>query len=214
FILGIGASYLRKGAYAPFSSNGLEDSYDPGDELSMNAGFDFSTADRQSRLSMDLTMTGYTADKLNGEKLIQSGIRFMLIASYSVKLKAISHVIQLRSRVRTQSELFSASYSIKYKNSQHYELSYAPSVPLSGTIMLNGAVEMKDYTGDQIPLGNTIYETGKAVIVSAAAELQMRLSDVFSCTAGFKAGAGDVTMDNVAYSAYGLEFMIGTKLLF
>ena len=214
FIIGVGGSYLRKGAYTPFFSNGRGDSYDPGDEISVNAGCDFTAADRQSRISADLTMTNYTADRLEGEKLIQSGMRFMLIVGYNIKWKETSHTIQLRTRVRTQSELFSTTTSIKYKNSQHYEFSYMPAIPLSKTMMLNGNVELKDYTGDQIPLGNTIYETGKAVIVSAGVDVSLLLSDMFSCMAGAKIGAGDVTMDNVVYSAYGTEIALGVKMQF
>jgi hypothetical protein len=214
FIIGFGGSYLRKGAYTPFTTNGSGDSYDPGDEISVNAGCDFTAADRQSRVSADLTVTNYTADRLAGEKLIQSGMRFMLIVSYNIKWKETSQTIQFRTRVRTQSELFNTAPTIKYKNSQHYELSYMPAIPLSKTTMLNGTVELKDYTGDQIPLGNTIYETGKAVIVSAGADVSWRFSDMFSFMAGAKIGAGDITMDNVGYSAYGTEFALGVKMMF
>ena len=62
-ILGFGASYVYKGEYQPASITGFSEKYDPGDEVSVNAGLDYTSFSKTDRFSFDLTVTNYLPDK-------------------------------------------------------------------------------------------------------------------------------------------------------
>ena len=204
-IVGFGGSYVYKGEYQPATLSGLSDKYDPGDEISLNAGLDYTTFSKGSRFSMDVTATNYLPDKMNGENFIQSGIRIMTFAVYSLKWGSTTHLIQLRTRLRTQSQIFNSGVAQKFKSSQHYEFQYTASYAPFEWCTVSGIGEGKLYTGDQIPLGVTIYETGKAQLVSAGAELGVSVTSWFGFAINARYGLGSVVVDNTKDNVTGIE---------
>lgn len=204
-ILGFGASYVYKGEYQPASVSGVSDRYDPGDEVSVNAGLDYTTFSKTERFSLDLTATNYLPDKLNGENFIQSGIRFMTLAVYSVKWGSLTSLFQFRTRLRTQSQIFNSGVSESYKSSQHYEGQYTLTWQAAQWCSLSGLLQGKYHTGDQIPFGVGIYEMGKAQLGSIGGEIGFALASWF--TVGFegKYGIGSVVEENVKNNVTGLE---------
>ena len=213
-VVGFGASYLYKGEYQPSSIGGSTDKYDPGDEVSVNAGLDYTTFSKSERFSADATVTNYFPDKVNGENFIQSGLRIMTIVIYSVKWGETSHMIQVRTRLRTQSQIFNAGTTQQFKSSQHYEFQYSASWSAASWFTLAGIAGGKIYTGDQIPIGLGIFETGKAQIVSAGADAGIALFPSFIVSLNAKYGTGSVVIDNIKNSATGLEFGGGARVQF
>ena len=214
FIVGLGASVLYKGEYQPSSITGLSDKYDPGDEISVNGGFDYTTFSKSSRLSADVTVTNYFPDKLNGENFIQSGLRVMTVVVYSLKWGETAHLVQFRTRLRTQSEIFNSGVSEKFKSSQHYEFQYTASWFPMKWCSLSGLLEGKAYTGDQIPLGIGLFETGKANLFSGGVEAGAAVFSSLSVSLNAKYGTGSVDIDNVKNTATGIEFGGGMRLQF
>lgn len=213
-IVGLGASVVYKGEYQPSSITGLSDKYDPGDEISVNGGFDYATFSKSSRFSADVTVTNYFPDKLNGQNFIQSGLRVMTVAVYSLKWGETAHLVQFRTRLRTQSEIFNSGVSEKFKSSQHYEFQYTASWFPMKWCSLSGLLEGKIYTGDQIPLGIGIFETGKARLASGGVEAGLAVFSSLSVSLNAKYGTGSVVIDNVQNTATGIEFGGGMRLQF
>ena len=205
-ILGFGASYVYKGEYQPASISGYSEKYDPGDEVSVNAGLDYTTFSKAERFSFDVTVTNYLPDKLDGQNFIQSGLRFMTFAVYSLKWGPITHLLQFRTRLRTQSQLFNSGVAESYKSSQHYEVQYTASWLATKWCDLSGILEGKYHTGDQIPFGVGIYETGKAQLASVGGEAGFTLASWFGVAFDAKYGIGSVVIENVKNNVTGIEF--------
>jgi hypothetical protein len=213
-ILGFGTSYVYKGEYQPASITGSSGKYDPGDEISVNAGLDYTTFSKTERFSADITITNYLPDKLNGQNFIQSGLRFMTMAVYSLKWGSITHLLQFRTRLRTQSEIFNSGVGEKFKSSQHYELQYTALWFPVQWCSLSGILQGKYHTGDQIPIGVGIYETGKAQIGSVGGELGFAIASWFGITLDAKYGIGSVVVDNVKNNVTGFEVGGGGRVQF
>jgi hypothetical protein len=205
-ILGFGASYVYKGEYQPASITGFSEKYDPGDEVSVNAGLDYTTFSKSERLSLDLTVTNYLPDKLDGQNFIQSGLRLMTLAVYSLKWGPITHQFQFRTRLRTQSRLYSSGVAESYKSSQHYEVQYTASWLPERWCSLSWILQGKYHTGDQIPFGVGIYETGKAQLASVGGEVGFTLASWFGLSFDAKYGVGSVVIENVKNNVTGIEF--------
>ncbi len=161
-IVGFGASYVYKGQYQPASIEGFSQMYKPGDEISLNAGLDYTSFSKLSRFSADVTVTNYFPDQIGGQNFIQSGLRFMTLALYSVKWGPLTHRLQVRSRLRTQSTIYSSGVGEQFKSSQHYEARSTASCNPAEWCTISLLGEGKYHTGDQIPFGDGIFETGKA----------------------------------------------------
>ncbi len=216
FIIGLGASYLYKGEYVPVVIQGTTEklNYDPGDEISANAGFDYSTFTRNQRFSADLTVTNYLPDKVNSVKSFQSGMRYMLFIVYFVKDGSLSHMMQLRSRIRSQNQIFSNGTSTTFKSSQQYEFMYRFSWLVKEWLSVGIPLEWKQYTGDQIPIGSSVIETGSAGVGSAGVDAGFLITQAFSISFTAKYGVGSVTIDNTKYSVTGTELGGGLRIQF
>ncbi len=77
-VIGAGAGYYYKGKFNPLQ--GFKE-YDPGDEITANAGLDIR-ADESSTLSADVIFTHYSNDKLDGEDYFSSGSRIVANLQY------------------------------------------------------------------------------------------------------------------------------------
>lgn len=79
FVLGLGASYQIKGKYKPLE--GMEEDYQPGNELSATAGFDLRLAETTT-FSGDVLWTKYGEDKLGSETVFRSGDKLVATLQY------------------------------------------------------------------------------------------------------------------------------------
>ena len=205
-VVGFGASYIYKVEYQPASIEGFSQKYEPGDEISVNAGLDYTSFSKLSRFSADVTVTNYFPDKVGGQNFIQSGLRFMTLAVYSLKWGPVTHRLQVRTRLRTQSQIFSSGVEEKFKSSQHYEVEYTALWSPFEWCSISGLAEGKLHTGDQIPFGLGIFETGKAQLASAGAEAGFSLASWFGVAFNAKYGAGSIVLNNVTQTVTGIEF--------
>jgi hypothetical protein len=96
FVVGIGATYHYKGGFTPV--RGL-DEFDPGDEISITAGFDVQLADA-TNLSMDALATIYGSDKLGSEEVFKAGQKLVINAQFSKALGA--NELSLFGRYKTR----------------------------------------------------------------------------------------------------------------
>ncbi len=72
-VLGMGASFLLRGAYKPFADYGL--TYNPGDEMNVTFGVDYGD---ENKWTGDFTFTYYSPDKVDGKQAFRSGGRFLV----------------------------------------------------------------------------------------------------------------------------------------
>ena len=77
-VIGLGASYQRRGSYNPVA--GAND-YDPGDEILLTGGFDYGLS-RASSLALDVTYAIYSADTF-GDFEFQSGNALSVTAKWA-----------------------------------------------------------------------------------------------------------------------------------
>jgi hypothetical protein len=130
----------------------------------------------------------------------------MVLGVYSVKWGAVTNRLLVRTRLRTQSEIFSSGSGQMFKSSQHYEAEYSAMWSPIKWFSLTGLAEEKYHTGDQIPFGAGIFETGKAQLASAGVEAGFPLASWFSIAFNAKYGIGSVVINNVMQDATGTEF--------
>jgi len=130
----------------------------------------------------------------------------MTFAVYSVKWGPLTHRLLARTRLRTQSELYSSGVTEKFKSSQHYEAQYTASWSPAEWFSLSVLGEGKLHTGDQIPFGVGIFETGKAQLASAGAEAGFSITSWFGIAFNAKYGTGSVVINNITQTVTGVEF--------
>lgn len=212
-VLGIGASYYFKGNYEPVQSSQKFD-YNPGDEISLNLGYDFITYSKVARISFDITATYFLEDKLNGATIFHSGPRGIGLISYSLKDGDYNHHIQLRARYRLQNTYYRSTDTAKYKASTQLEGQYSLMYPLNNWLIGTGIGEIKYYTGDQIPFGTSVIETGAAQIVSLGGDFTFLFSDIVLPTLNLRYSFGTVRMDGKDKSVNGISLGLGLKISF
>jgi hypothetical protein len=77
-VVGFGASYQIKRKYQPVRDFGV---YDPGNEFLLTMGTDYRL-NETARFTADLIYTRFGSDKLDGQKIVSSGNRFLLSFLY------------------------------------------------------------------------------------------------------------------------------------
>lgn len=215
-VFGIGTSFFYKGKYNPISISGssTQIEYDPGDEVSTNIGVDYITSSKVARFSTDLTVTYFLEDKLNSEKIFQSGPRFIALLVYSLRTGDVNHMVNARVRYRLHNTFYSGTTTTKYDAATQIEGQYAVAVPLYEWVTGTAVGEFKYYTADQIPVGGQIVETGKAEIGSFGADFLFHLNGIVTPTLNVRYSAGKVTIDDVSRAVNGFEAGIGVKVSF
>ncbi len=78
-VIGLGGTYNYRGSYKPIDT--LEDDYTPGDEVLVTGGFD-ARLGPTSALSLDVTYTLYSTDKLGEQEVFEAGAKTTLTALY------------------------------------------------------------------------------------------------------------------------------------
>ncbi len=217
FVIGIGSSFLYKNKYTPIvipGNSSAKFEYDPGEEISGNIGFDYTTQSKATRISFDATGTYYFPDKLNNVKIFLSGIRGMGFLVLSQKWGITTHAVQLRGRFRSQNTVYDTTSSSKYKSAQHYEAQYSLSFAVARWLSLTAYGESKNYTSDQFPLNGAIIETGTAKVNSGGIDCGIPISSLFYFSFGGRYNIGKITIDNIERSVSGIEFNGGLRVSF
>jgi hypothetical protein len=210
-VFGVGSSYSYRGAYTPV--NGGKE-YDPGDEITANAGIDYTTYSKEARFSADITGAYYLQDTYNGEKIFQSGPRIMAFLAYYLKTGDYSHLMSVRIRYRLYNTFYHDSTTKEYSGSIQSEFRYSLTTQLNSWLTGNVVFEPRLYTGDQIEFGTGVVETGKALIVSIGPDFLFTVSDIIIPTLSFRYLAGNITIDGGKENVSGFEAGIGIKVSF
>ncbi len=210
-VFGLGTSYVYRGKYKPIS--GASD-YDPGDEISGNAGFNFTTYSKTARMSADFSGSYFFADQFNGGKVFQSGPRIMLFIVYSLNAGELRHLVNVRVRYRLKNTFYSNAGTTEYDATTQVEGQYAVTIPMNAWLTGNAIVEGKYYTADQIPIANNVIETGKARIGSGGMDLQFHISDVVLPMLTVRYAMGNIIIDDIASDVDGFEVSLGVKVSF
>lgn len=74
-VAGLGATYQRRNAFRPFAAFAGE--YDPGDEILATAGVEIRL-DATATLSLDLSFSSYSSDKIAGREIFSAGNKAIL----------------------------------------------------------------------------------------------------------------------------------------
>jgi hypothetical protein len=211
-VLGLGASYVFKGEYEPIEALSLK--YNPGDEISVNAGIDFITYSKAARLSLDVSGTYFFKDQLSGKKIFQSGARAMMFALYSLKLGELNHQLSARIRYRLQNTFITDSTSTTYAAGTQAEVQYALTKRLNEWLIGSAVGEIKYYTPDQLLISGRLVESGTARSISVGPDFLFALSETVSPTLSMRYVTGTITIDDVNYAFNGFEAGVGLKISF
>ncbi len=210
-VLGIGLSYFYKGDYKPISGSPIE--YDPGDELSLNIGYDYITYGKNARISVDVTSTYFFKDEISGSgPVFESGPRAIATVIYSLKTETVNHTVLLRSRYRLQNNFIASNK--KFDASLQIEGKYTLGTMLTQSLYGTFVGEGKYYTPDQIPSGITYIETGKAQIGEAGIDLTLVSWQSVLPTIGARYALGAVTINGANYDVDGLKADLSIKISF
>lgn len=214
-VLGLGLSYFYKGSYAPVSVSASK--YDPGDELSMNIGFDYITFSKTSRISFDITATYFFEDALvtaqKTEAAFHSGPRVIGTLNYSLKAGAFQHALLVRTRYR-QENTFIMDQSKKSDPSLQLEGQYTLGTMANDWLYGSVVAEGKYYTPDQIISSGSVIETGKAAIGSGGVDLTVISWGWVMPTFGLRYAMGTITMFGAEYDVSGLDANLMLRIMF
>ncbi len=201
-VLGGGFSYLKKGAYRPFTSADL--SYNPGDEVSLNFGADYG---EESRWTSDVTVTYYAADKVNGRQAFRSGVRVLIDFRHYRPLhlwgKAPTQlVVYLRNRTKGKnayalgSGLQSESLN---SNGNQLEMGMKTSSHLGAKKQVTTQMGFLLYS-------NNAYHTGGARVfrIGAGVPLQMGSQLTFNNQILFSVGSLTIAQKSVSVTGFSL----------
>jgi hypothetical protein len=215
-VFGVGTSYFYRGTFEPISlgtgSTALE--YNPGDEVSANAGIDYTTYSKSARFSVDITGTLFFVDQLSGRDIFKSGPRVMTFIVYSLRTDDIQHLVNARIRYRLKNTFYNAGMSTEYDAAVQYEGQYSATMQLNPWLMGTGIVEFKYHTADQVPFGTGIVRTGNSTIGSIGTDFAFMVSEIVSPALTLRYAAGTTTIDDIAYDVTGFEAGIGLKISF
>lgn len=212
FVFGIGTSYYYKGEYEPIEA--VSNTYDAGDEISGNIGFDYITYTKSARFSVDLSGTYFLEDQLDGKSIFQSGPRAILFAVYSLKTEEYNHQLSTRIRYRLQNTSITDSSNTKYDTGIQAEGQYALTYQLNEWLIGTAIGEAKYYTPDQLLVSGRLVESGNAEIGSVGADFTFLVSDIILPVVNLRFMAGNITIDDTFYEISGFEAGIGLKVSF
>lgn len=201
-VLGVGAAYQVKGGYKP--QDGMEDEYNPGDEILLTGGFDVR-AGSASNLSADVTYTRYGGDTLGDLDVYTSGDKVTATVQWLSYLRA--NVVRLVARYRSQAkssrpavlgaadeELRTLPSQVWLLGSYRHQLSPAFHVGVLAQARLFGETETSAATpfGPAFFESKTLFDLGLTpeVALSETVDLRVRLLYTLGDFTGFEAGGG------------------------
>ncbi|MEK7819110.1 MAG: hypothetical protein AAB255_04885 [Bacteroidota bacterium] len=216
--IGFGASIGYKGKFNPYivkrDSIKTESTYDPGEDLSINFGADYTMQSKKSRISSDITVIETFADKINARKSFKSGRRTNLFLVYSYKNESISHFATFRGRIKSKNTIFIDTSQMQFSASNQIELQYTYRWSVTEKLSLSSFVDFKIHNGDQIPFGEVVFEIGRARVGSLGAEIGIIPFRRGTVAIGLKYNIGSVAIEENYYKANGIDLSLNSRILF
>jgi len=162
FVIGLAASYQYKGGFKPVDF--ITEAYNPGDEIIVNAGLDF-TINQTSSLSADLIYTNYFSDKIDTSEVFASGDKFVGYLHYQnyMGFNHMSIVARFRSKAKNSIPVLGELVEEPEKTSPNqYELYGRYRIRMNNQTYLTFAGELRIY--DETSVYSGVYLLGGGLL--------------------------------------------------
>ncbi len=203
-VLGLGASFLVRGAYKPFADYNL--SYNPGDEFNATVGLDYG---EENKWTGDLTFTYYSPDKVDGRLAFRSGVRVLVDFRHYRKMALFGKTSQLvfyllnRTKGKNAYALGGGLQSESLNsNGNQLEIGVVNAAPFGKTTSLKTQAAFLFYS-------NNAYKTGGAKIFRIGGGLPIHMSRNLTIDNLFAFSVGNLTVAQQAVSVTGFSVRAG-----
>jgi len=191
-VLGVGASYQRKGGYKP--QDGMADDYDPGDEVLLTGGLDYRVSPT-ANVSADVTYTIYGGDVLGDADVYQTGDKLTATVQWLGYLRA--NELRLVARYRSQAKssrpavVDTTDKALRTLPAQVLLLG-AYRHQLSPRISLGVLAQGRLFGETDVFESRTLFDVGLAPAVALSDQVTLRTRFLYTLGdfTGFEAGAG------------------------
>lgn len=210
FVVGYGLSYLMKGAYKPFK--GVDQSYNPGDELTLTVGAEknLTLFNKAMRVTGDAMYSIYFNDTWEGDDVFRSGNRLLIQLVSSFKMEPFDMTVFVRERIKGKNktgagELFETER--KSSNANQFEILGCGYYPYDKNIRLKGLVDFKLYSSND-------YGTGGATLFGLGGGGQVRLSPQMVFNGDLRFYFGSIKTASQSAATIGLKLFGGIEYAF
>ncbi|MBN1893529.1 hypothetical protein JW906_03495 [bacterium] len=210
FVVGYGATYLIKGPFQPF--DGLEDSYNPGDEITFALGADRNAVllGREMRLTADVLYTLYFPDTWGEEKVFQSGNRIWIQVMSTFKWNEKDVAVLIRERIKGKNKKNTGEvFDLERKNSNanQFEIQAYLYAPPKEDMQLYGTAEIRLYSKND-------FGSGGATLFGPGCGIRKRTSPGMTLTGEARIYFGNLSTGTKSVSATGFKLSGGLEYLF
>ena len=204
FVFGLGAGYLMRGRFKPFSDFDLK--YNPGDEVSFSLGLD-RPLNREDKLILDMSYTIYTQDISNETKVFQAGNKFTAQAMAYFPGEVWTFVVSMLNRYKAKNKIGSDNLTPERlnSNSNEFELIAMIILALNRRTSFGGVVEGKFYS-------NNAYGFGGANVGGIGVSYGLKLSHSIQLDAGFRYYMGTYNTSVKNVNLLGIKLLTGIKI--
>ncbi|MBN2011337.1 hypothetical protein JW960_18480 [candidate division KSB1 bacterium] len=209
-VLGGGANFVFKAPYQ--ISESLDKSYDPGNQLGLNAGIDHQFSD-QLKLTVDLLYTYYTNDTFDGAEVFHAGGKTgaKLGFTYTTNKYIAWAVARYRSSGKNETwdgQTRALITEPLNTNITERELNAIFCYILSELFSIDVLFEARSYVENE-------YGVGQADVFGGGVGNHIQLRPNISLKSSFKIFTGDGYITNMGVPGIsGIEFTIGTSVKF
>jgi hypothetical protein len=207
-VIGFGASFLKKGGYQPFE--GVDATYDPGDEISVSAGAEKEAVlfAKNVKLTADAMYSLYFDDTWGGRKVFRSGNRLLLQARAELRIEPFDVTLLVRDRIKARNGAGSGDViELEGKNrngSQFEALGIASRAP-NPTFAWRGLVALRRFSVND-------YGTGGASLFGFGAGMRKQLSHRMTLDAEGRYYTGSIKAGRKDVSAAGISLTAGVEI--
>ncbi len=207
FNIGGGVTYIFRSKYKPVKDS--FDDFDPGDIISINAGFDFNIQ-KNIKIYLDILHTLYFKDKIRNRQTFGAGTKTSLEAGFLFHQELYSILANANLRQRGKNEYWTGtSLEPESKNSN------GPQLEFDGTFryVLNeqtgalGFAVLRAY-------GENEKRSGDAAIVGLGGGIDYTISAQFTIDGGCKFYYGRLGGGKNAVGITGYDFQVGATVSF
>jgi hypothetical protein len=209
WVLGVGASYLMKGNFKPFK--GHEESYNPGDEVTLTAGLDKNVilSGKGMQIKGDVVYTMYFDDVWGGKKVFKSGNRILIQLLSEFKLGSLDAGLFIRERIKGKNTTGAGkTYATERLNSNanQFEIQGWGWLPPGRNVRLKGVCDFKLYSDSD-------FKTGGATLFGVGGGGQFRLSAKLSFNGDLRYYFGKIKTSVEKVDATGMKVFGGFEYI-
>ncbi len=203
WVLGLGAGYLRRGAYEPFKD--LDFSYDPGDEITISIGADKDIG-RRNKFMFDFGYTLYGSDKTDTLEVFKAGNRFSIRALGYIEGEFFNIVLSLQDRIQSKNKIGTGNLAPEAQNSNGNELEFLAlgNYQIGRETYLKGIFEVKLYS-------DNAYKIGGAQVAGIGSGFRHSLTDHVDLDTDIRFYVGTLNIGKDV-TLKGLQFNTGLKI--